>query len=44
MLDSEHASIESTKSLKAKFESLKADQPAEKSRPKVNRFVVSMEF
>uniref|UniRef100_A0A0A9YKB1 Uncharacterized protein n=2 Tax=Lygus hesperus TaxID=30085 RepID=A0A0A9YKB1_LYGHE len=39
MLDSEHASIESTKSLKAKFESLKTETPTEKSRPKVNRFV-----
>ncbi|XP_024084721.1 transcriptional regulator ATRX isoform X15 [Cimex lectularius] len=41
MLDSEHASIDSTKSLRAKFESLKSEQPKEKSRPKVNRFVES---
>lgn len=40
MLDSEHASIESTKSLKARFESLQNEQPTEKARPKVNRFVV----
>nr|BAN20866.1 conserved hypothetical protein [Riptortus pedestris] len=39
MLDSEHASIESTKSLKARFESLQNEQPKEKARPKVNRFV-----
>ncbi|CAH1391687.1 unnamed protein product [Nezara viridula] len=39
MLDSEHASIESTKSLKARFESLQNEQPREKARPKVNRFV-----
>ncbi|XP_066908173.1 uncharacterized protein [Halyomorpha halys] len=39
MLDSEHASIESTKSLKARFESLQNEQPKEKNRPKVNRFV-----
>ncbi|BET02778.1 LIM domain [Nesidiocoris tenuis] len=39
MLDSEQASLESTKSLKAKFESFKANQPVEKARPKVNRFV-----
>ncbi|XP_054273834.1 uncharacterized protein LOC128993818 isoform X12 [Macrosteles quadrilineatus] len=42
MLESEQESIESTKSLRARFESLKAevDQPKEKPRPKVNRFVV----
>ena len=42
MLESEHASIESTKSLKARFESLQSEQPKEKARPKVNRFVVSI--
>ena len=43
LLDSEQDSIESTKSLRARFESLKAEaeQPKEKARPKVNRFVVS---
>ncbi|XP_050525651.1 uncharacterized protein LOC126896709 isoform X10 [Daktulosphaira vitifoliae] len=39
MLDSEQESIESTKSLRARFESLKAEQPVEKPKPKVNRFV-----
>ncbi|XP_073977191.1 uncharacterized protein isoform X5 [Rhodnius prolixus] len=41
MLESEHASIDSTKSLRAKFESLKTEAPKEKARPKVNRFVDS---
>lgn len=41
MLDSEQESIESTKSLRARFESLKSDQPADKPKPKVNRFVVN---
>jgi len=42
MLESEQESIESTKSLRARFESLKAEaeQPKEKPRPKVNRFVL----
>uniref|UniRef100_A0A1B6LDQ3 LIM zinc-binding domain-containing protein n=3 Tax=Graphocephala atropunctata TaxID=36148 RepID=A0A1B6LDQ3_9HEMI len=40
LLDSEQESIESTKSLRARFESLKAEQPKEKPRPKVNRFVL----
>lgn len=44
MLESEHASIDSTKSLRAKFESLKTEAPKEKARPKVNRFVVSFFF
>ncbi|XP_029342810.1 uncharacterized protein LOC100161216 isoform X6 [Acyrthosiphon pisum] len=39
MLDSEQESIESTKSLRARFESLKGDRPADKPKPKVNRFV-----
>ncbi|XP_039287653.1 glutamic acid-rich protein isoform X29 [Nilaparvata lugens] len=39
MLDSDQASLDSTKSLRAHFESLKSEQPKEKSRPKVNRFV-----
>lgn len=41
LLESEQESIESTKSLRARFESLKNDQPKEKPRTKVNRFVVS---
>jgi len=41
MLDSEQESIESTKSLRARFESLKSDRPANKPKPKVNRFLVS---
>lgn len=41
MLDSEQESIESTKSLRARFESLKGDRPADKPKPKVNRFVVN---
>lgn len=40
-LDSEHVSLDTTKSLRARFESLKAEQPSEKPRLKVNRFVVS---
>ncbi|KAK9499706.1 hypothetical protein O3M35_002702 [Rhynocoris fuscipes] len=45
MLESEHASIDSTKSLRAKFESLRTETPTkEKARPKVNRFVVSFYF
>jgi len=40
MLDSEQESIESTKSLRARFESLKGDRPADKPKPKVNRFLV----
>ncbi|XP_050440199.1 F-actin-monooxygenase MICAL3 isoform X10 [Adelges cooleyi] len=43
MLDSEQESIESTKSLLARFESLKAERPAEKPKPKVNRFVQQSE-
>ncbi|XP_034254673.1 uncharacterized protein LOC117653241 isoform X12 [Thrips palmi] len=41
LLESEHESIESTKSLRARFESLRneAEAPKEKPRPKVNRFV-----
>ncbi|VVC44386.1 Hypothetical protein CINCED_3A013710 [Cinara cedri] len=39
MLDSEQESIESTKSLRARFESLKGDRPADKPKPKVNRFL-----
>lgn len=42
LLDTEQDSIESTKSLRARFESLKSEQPKEKARPKVNRFVVSI--
>jgi len=38
-LDSEQISLDTTKSLRARFESLKAENPAEKRRPKVNRFV-----
>lgn len=41
MLDSEQESIESTKALRARFESLKGDRPADKPKPKVNRFVVN---
>ncbi|VVC44387.1 Zinc finger, LIM-type [Cinara cedri] len=41
MLDSEQESIESTKSLRARFESLKGDRPADKPKPKVNRFLVN---
>lgn len=46
LLESEHESIESTKSLRARFEALKseAEAPKEKPRPKVNRFVVSAKF
>ncbi|XP_075229512.1 uncharacterized protein LOC142329075 isoform X17 [Lycorma delicatula] len=40
MLESDQASLDSTKSLRARFESLKSEQPKEKARPKVNRFVV----
>lgn len=40
LLESEQESIESTKSLRARFESLKNEQPKEKPRPKVNRFVL----
>ncbi|XP_026280736.2 uncharacterized protein LOC113208097 isoform X4 [Frankliniella occidentalis] len=41
LLESEHESIESTKSLRARFESLRkeSEAPKEKPRPKVNRFV-----
>lgn len=41
MLDSEQESIESTKSLRARFESLKGDRPADRPKPKVNRFLVN---
>jgi hypothetical protein len=44
---SEHTSIDTTKSLRARFESLKneSQQPKERiPRPKVNRFVVSTFF
>lgn len=41
MLDSEQESIESTKSLRARFESLNGDHQTEKPKPKVNRFVVN---
>ncbi|KAJ9579279.1 hypothetical protein L9F63_024614, partial [Diploptera punctata] len=44
---SEHTSIDTTKSLRARFESLKneAQQPKERTpRPKVNRFVVNCSF
>uniref|UniRef100_A0A8D8ULT6 Xin actin-binding repeat-containing protein 2 n=1 Tax=Cacopsylla melanoneura TaxID=428564 RepID=A0A8D8ULT6_9HEMI len=40
MLDSEQASLDSTKSLRARFESLNsADAQADKPKPRVNRFV-----
>ncbi|KAK3921252.1 LIM domain-containing protein 2 [Frankliniella fusca] len=44
LLESEHESIESTKSLRARFESLRkeSEAPKEKPRPKVNRFVYSL--
>lgn len=41
MLDSEQESIESTKSLRARFESMKGDRPADKPKPKVHRFLVN---
>jgi len=41
MLDSEQESIESTKALRARFESLKSDRSVDKPKPKVNRFVVN---
>lgn len=41
MLDSEQESIESTKSLRARFESFQGDRPADKPKPKVNRFLVN---
>ncbi|CAH0391355.1 unnamed protein product, partial [Bemisia tabaci] len=40
LLDSDQASIEPTKNLRARFESMKAEQPTEKPRPRVNRFIV----
>nr|XP_018902040.1 PREDICTED: transcriptional regulator ATRX isoform X10 [Bemisia tabaci] len=39
LLDSDQASIEPTKNLRARFESMKAEQPSEKPRPRVNRFI-----
>ncbi|KAL1130892.1 hypothetical protein AAG570_012133 [Ranatra chinensis] len=39
MLETDVPSIDSTKSLRARFESLKTEQPKDKQRPKVNRFV-----
>ena len=39
--DSEQANLDTTKSIRARFESMRAEQPADKPRPKVNRFVVS---
>ncbi|CAH0391354.1 unnamed protein product [Bemisia tabaci] len=39
LLDSDQASIEPTKNLRARFESMKAEQPTEKPRPRVNRFI-----
>ncbi|XKL65870.1 hypothetical protein PGB90_009290 [Kerria lacca] len=39
LLDSEQSSLDTTKSLRARFESMKAEQPHDKPRPKVNRFV-----
>lgn len=42
MLDSEQESIESTKSLRARFESMKGERPADKPKPKVHRFLVNI--
>ncbi|XP_065217441.1 uncharacterized protein LOC135843452 isoform X3 [Planococcus citri] len=39
MLESEQASLDTTKSLRARFESFRSEQPQDKPRPKVNRFV-----
>ncbi|KAK7601195.1 hypothetical protein V9T40_008636 [Parthenolecanium corni] len=39
LLDSEQASLDTTKSLRARFESMKGEQQTDKPRPKVNRFV-----